>query len=156
MAWCCICFTPRFSIPVLAASPRSDLAKSFSTNECKHPSTTWIRLAPHKPAAGSRSQAGSLRSRAVEVPAASSFSRGPGRSSYPSNMSMSPCAVPPGLIKSSFVIFRFTSEFSGRIPFCRGEFAPGRSVNLSENSVRADQEFCFNFTAGSEFASSCS
>ena len=54
--------------------------------------------------------------------------------------------MPPGLIKSSFVIFRFTSEFSGRIPFCRGEFAPGRSVNLSENSVRADQEFCFNFS----------
>ena len=34
-----------------------------------------------------------------------------------------PHAVPSGLITNSFVIFRFTSEFSGRIRLCRVEFA---------------------------------
>ena len=42
-------------------------------------------------------------------------------------------AVPSGLITNSFVIFRFTSEFSGRIRLCRVEYKPWPSTSLSHS-----------------------
>ena len=46
--------------------------------------------------------------------------------------------VPSGLIKSSFVILRFTSEFSGRIRLCRGEFACSCTRNIAPDANRTE------------------